>query len=1604
MAEWTDSDEDSKKNQKFLDFLKDMNIRDKFPQHLSLRNAMTVTEETLKVANTTNQRPLLPYVILQKIMMSDIRCRSCLYQNTTSQSECSSDSDSDDEDDGRIHPVDCLLAVIHCCDDILRQDVMTKLSLCQLAVPLLLPNPVDDSVKFLLWSLRSLFRGWKSLKHGSKECRIVDYEGPIVPFLRLGESQSSKSKILNKVIGGQEYFFNWDCEGGSCERNFVDGLVELCCYYPRGKDADFYTDAIIFLNLRGDAQLYPRQVEFLQKISFLSVVLIAEGNIDEVSIRMLHKFSAAPGGIVLLLDEGKGKKETKESRKKKLELLNQIIPDNKCSKIQLKNKNMATITTKIRQKMAEKFENVHSENVKPLSACSNFAYEANIEVDEDNEYSKAGKQLAEAVMEQVHSIHYSEVKQKMLPLQGTELWHKWAMHDKERHRQAKGKDTIVSEYNSEKDKEKMAVRKEQIKLSSTLTPLMDCFMKCLMEKDVSKRKYFFQWLKLLLDDHSKKILPKLHANYQKTRDKLMHLNKETNSNNSEIQKVTEELKRQNQELIHASFGLEHLFREMGQIYESRMYSSVGDIPEKLRDEAKHLPQVMAEIMAEGHALELMDGDASHVPVSWVLAVIEKLKVVCGKDARQPHGGKVFVLSVLGIQSSGKSTLLNTMFGLRFNVSAGRCTRGAYIQLLPLNSTLRKTIDCDYMLIVDTEGLRAPELQLHGLKHDNELATFVIGVANATIINIFGETPGDLDDILQTALHAFIRMRKIEMKPSCTFVHQNVTDALAADKGLVGRQKFQAKLDEMTQAAAKVENCEGQYRKFSDVIEFNDSTDVFYFPSLWKGDPPMAPVNLGYSESTFNLKNALIKLIKQKQMKTEQNCNGSLQTFKLRIENLWQAVLAENFVFSFKNTLEVSAYSELDAQFGKWSWTMQHEMLKWKHTTENKIASWDCESEDRGIEEIAKTCYEEAEEKIGKVHLQLVEEMAEFFKSSEHSETLSTWYQETELKLRKLETESKNEAELYYKEQLKNKLNCIEIEKMEKTKIMEVKAHIRTAVNKNEGRKLDDKEIEEIFETEWEKWMNEFNKEKRKVKYPSEKEIETSIGKILRETLQASDHLIIKKLTDMPLKQRSCSLKFEIDKKTHLSSTKWLGFKSIESDDVYLAAQLTEGYLNEISEYLSSIKRGPKPFSSSYVYEMLKDLFSRVNELSAPEKHSKFVFTPEYKVDLALVACAYACDVFKQTTKEVKDKNDPMMQLNRLKGTFLNSFKDMYNKVSAEKAAANTLCDLLRSSVEEAVKRDLEGKVVDKIKKEYDFLTNKRKFKIEILKRLISIKSFSRYKTYLTDIRECFREWIRYYLDDYKYKMPSLARETLLELLQTLKEDVKSLRRRDDIKSIESWLTALKTKVDGRVRLTQSELKAMVGECNVIEFTEDVITGVTKMEEKLQDTFSNAYWVLSTMSSRSKSPENTLLNDLIGCTEVCPFCQEQCEMTNCNHSQKHSIKLHRYQCLGRYVDRNTNKLFFSHCSELVRSSLSFRNSDTSWNPHPYSDYTSVNSRYRRWNIEYCSNDPVYWQWFIWTFYWDIVKWVGASDDSYEIIPGDWSGVSESAARANLDDIL
>ncbi|CAL4150336.1 unnamed protein product, partial [Meganyctiphanes norvegica] len=90
-------------------------------------------------------------------------------------------------------------------------------------------------------------------------------------------------------------------------------------------------------------------------------------------------------------------------------------------------------------------------------------------------------------------------------------------------------------------------------------------------------------------------------------------------------------------------------------------------------------------------------------------------------------------------------------------------------------------------------------------HDNELATLVIGLGDVTILNIKGENTSEVRDVLQIAVHAFLRMKivnhNLTLRQSCVFLHQNVPAVNAKEKMEHGHRKLQEDLDEMTKEAA-----------------------------------------------------------------------------------------------------------------------------------------------------------------------------------------------------------------------------------------------------------------------------------------------------------------------------------------------------------------------------------------------------------------------------------------------------------------------------------------------------------------------------------------------------------------------------------------------------------------------------------------------------------------------------------------------------------------------------------------------------------------------------------------------------------------------------------
>ena len=200
----------------FQVLLKMTDIEKYYPQKLTLTDAVCICHETLGNLQYTEKPELLPYFILKKIMMCNYECRTnILHTRTNISTDSHEESDSNlkgDQVTNYVHPQDGLLALLHCADSFLRQNLMAKLSICKTAIPFLLPDPIAQTLTFPLWSMRSIVKKWQS-KVGDKECCIVDCKTPIVSFLRFSKAEISKSKMLNDVIGDSEhdFFFHWDC-------------------------------------------------------------------------------------------------------------------------------------------------------------------------------------------------------------------------------------------------------------------------------------------------------------------------------------------------------------------------------------------------------------------------------------------------------------------------------------------------------------------------------------------------------------------------------------------------------------------------------------------------------------------------------------------------------------------------------------------------------------------------------------------------------------------------------------------------------------------------------------------------------------------------------------------------------------------------------------------------------------------------------------------------------------------------------------------------------------------------------------------------------------------------------------------------------------------------------------------------------------------------------------------------------------------------------------------------------------------------------------------------------------------------------------------------
>ncbi|GCB69729.1 hypothetical protein scyTo_0008443 [Scyliorhinus torazame] len=1571
------------KKKNFQEVLSKLKLQRCFRKKLSLSKILEIGPETMVCAKPQSSQDL-PWYFLKKLMILNLTARNI---------RCSADIPLDetvtvDETDfsnlfdipgkaaaDSCNPLDVITAVFLCADSFLQQEMLMKMSMCQFALPLLLPDYSKDSITLLLWAMRFIVKKWRpqSLEEskGFKEATMATTPMHVISFLRLGRCSTSKSKILNEVLSNPHHHHNFfitrSMECGDIPRKISDGLVEFCWYLPCGKrNIDIFTEPLLIANLRGDASVLDSQVHFLTQVSSAVFIFVDQIGTDEFAF--LESIAELQTQYFLILNP------QSDQGKITSNFLQKIAPLMKLERnhIIIKNQNMnaSEFVGEIQSRMKNILRDVT--DVMSIEEMAAVAHELEICVDEDEPRCQHAKEVAEEITGAIKDMQsVAEYKIKKLPLQG-ELWKKWSKLGKELCRQRKRGDKAVEMYNSELRIEQTNLRKKQLEYD--ITENLSEFVTEMANNSKDERPFFLKWIKYHLDAIAQQELSQLREVYKQqykaspgASEKLMELDKQ---------------------ISDSSLGLEHFMREIGQIYEAEVTLVQEHILTEYTRQYTALPSVAADLMLDGFPLELLDGDASSISEQWVSAVLINLLEKLGPDTR------IVVLTVLGVQSTGKSTLLNTMFGLQFAVSSGRCTRGAFMQLIKITGDLKEEIGSEYLMIIDTEGLKAPELAKleDSHEHDNELATLVVGLSDVTLINMAMENSSEMKDVLQIVVHAFLRMKEVGHKPNCQFIHQNVGEVSAHDQNMRDRKHLLDQLDEMTRAAAKMEKKENMFTTFSDVMEYDPEKNNWYIPGLWHGVPPMAPVNTGYSENIFELKKYLFDLFKQRKVTKKP---FTIHQFTEWMKSLWNAVKYENFIFSFRNSLVADAYSQLSLKYAEWDWQFRKIMHSWVEKAENNIDNHPLNQ----LDDLHQTLIQESNTDLQAQKQKILNHLEEYFNSKvENIHLVEKFKTDFTLSAESL----RNELEIYSKQKCDNAIQ----RRKGMDKLVNIQTEYQGNINKQVSEllqrckqsdtKLDDSLLEEQFENMWRdtvKPLQGMSFQKQNV----EAEFENQ----LRQSLRHRGSAVCQRLAAAGKLSEKGNGPFVVIRE-HIERSCFQRFKDFFKNEPNNELQMfANSLINDSECYAQEKVKAKVDFDQTYCQMLLKTTDEKLHK----GKHYNFPTNANFEVDLKVHICGHVLPNFQKMHQDFFRENDPLTRLGEMKSAYFSTFKDLYHEKDQGQKRAQALCsNCLQPALQNAINKRLGVDIVEDVKASCTNheLSSRAYLQAVILLELLEEHCVENYIRYIINYEEFAKQWIRErIIKNYTEgtKLAAIATKIIQALIRKTKDAIEQAMATDK-ENVSEFLTELCDILKDDFVIDKGSLEIVIFQnaTKAGEFAADVTAALDDVEQNLILGFNENYDIKESLPRLPVQPDEEIFRQVLGCGKMCPFCGVPCERGGSGHKE-HFAEIHRPQGLHCCLRHSSHKLVEEVCTSSVASDDSFLCAATQYEFHPYKDYRSVNDYYASWDIppDTSIQSAAYWKYVLWIFNKEFAEAYNAKKAD---IPADWKTIQRETIKAEI----
>uniref|UniRef100_A0A3Q1D202 VLIG-type G domain-containing protein n=1 Tax=Amphiprion ocellaris TaxID=80972 RepID=A0A3Q1D202_AMPOC len=918
-----------------------------------------------------------------------------------------------------------------------------------------------------------------------------------------------------------------------------------------------------------------------------------------------------------------------------------------------------------------------------------------------------------------------------------------------------------------------------------------------------------------------------------------------------------------------SLGLEHFLREMGLIFELTHISPGSGSHNVLR-----LPSLAADLLLYGIPLELMDGDASNIPIHWLSSVFAELKHRLPQEQCRTRA-----LTNLGIHHARNAEVLSALFGVKFPEGRKRSTRGVYMAALCLPDNLRKDMECDFLLLIDVEGLCSVPLdnKRNALTHDNEMATVAAGLSDVLMQNISSHASCEFETPFTIIVNALLRIKESGSMPICQLLLQDerINSLLQASQLRHVSEMLQIETGDSETSSVE---------KYST----NMATCSTCVRGPWSNMSLSEPVDTQYSTAMLKLKKNLFEALKDCTTKSKAS---SLPEFTRRLCAVWDSVKAESFTIGLQNTEIALAFSLLCTEFSMWVDGFLENIESWlmgaaKKIFDTKAKALDTAVRNELLSELKNEAREEVKTEMNKVRSRVdAYLMQDDLKMS--SETFRPVLMSNIANLQDRVTE-----EIILKLETVNESHCssTQLKIFETLLGKEQESKLQALVEKSRSTKvlLQDTEIEEEFEGVWSKTLSNFDFR------PSEKDnITARVAEILKQNLISRG--LQKHMKKLEITGQSQTDSFQVyDEHFGYRSRLRHMFEDNNRLQRLGAQEVACKIIEEYNQFVADKCSLTADFSDSYITEILENVEKALKEKSMDIRSA-------FEVDLKVHLCNAACQDFQKLHDRYAKDRELLTVITANKGMYVAEFIYRFRKRDECQRVANAFSSMvIKPTVMGYINRPLGMQIAEEIRAKAQQFKSPQAFHQSLLEELIK--------------RDCFESFLEYLLSCDNFRRQKIQETVVAHLSKSTNLNKQRQQRLGDI--VGKIATAISQTAEGTNGVLSDTKPLLERACLILEKDGDVdvnrdsligpVFSITTewdcfvkclmellatMRLDLAQEFSQNVDVPQLLHSLPVQPQDSLFNRVRGCDKQCPHCRAPCEEEGVGHDV-HKALFHR----------------------------------------------------------------------------------------------------------------